>query len=43
MSKKNTTTSNVSAPARILALALSVLVGGSALTGLVYLLINLFA
>ena len=42
MSKKNTT-SNVSAPARILALALSILVGGSALTGLVYMLMNLFS
>ncbi len=41
MSKKNFT-SNVSAPARILALVLSVLVTGSALTGLAYLIINLF-
>ena len=41
MSKKNFT-SNVSAPARILALVLAVLVGGSALTGLIYLLINMF-
>jgi len=42
MSNKNTT-SNVSAPARILALVLSILVAGSALTGLIYLIINMFA
>ena len=35
--------SNISTPARILALVLSVLVGGSALTGIIYMLINLFA
>ena len=35
--------SNISTPARILALALSILVTGSALTGIVYFLINLFA
>ena len=42
MSNKNIT-SNVSAPARILALVLSILVAGSALTGLIYLIINMFA
>ena len=42
MSKKKITHSNISAPARILALTLSILVAGSALTGLIYLLINLF-
>lgn len=36
------TKSNISTPARILALVLSVLVTGSALTGLAYLIINLF-
>ncbi len=36
-------TSNISTPARILALILSILVTGSALTGLAYLIINLFA
>ncbi len=35
--------SNISTPARILALVLSVLVGGSALTGIIYFLINLFS
>ena len=35
--------SNISTPARSLALVLSILVAGSALTGLVYLLINIFA
>ncbi len=35
--------SNISTPARILALVLSILVGGSALTGIIYMLINLFA
>ena len=41
MANKNTK-SSVSTPARILALVLSVLVTGSALTGLAYLIINLF-
>lgn len=35
--------SNVSSSARILALVLSVLVAGSALTGLIYLIVNMFA
>jgi hypothetical protein len=35
--------SNISTPARILALVLSVLVGGSALTGIIYMLVNLFS
>ena len=35
--------SNISTPARVLALVLSILVGGSALTGIIYFLINLFA
>ena len=35
--------SNVSPSARILALVLSILVGGSALTGLIYFLVNLFS
>ncbi len=35
--------SNISTPARILALVLSILVGGSALTGIIYMLVNLFA
>ena len=42
MSNKNTH-SNSPASARILALVLSVLVGGSALTGIIYCLINLFS
>ena len=42
MSNKNTT-SNVSSSARILALVLSILVAGSALTGIIYFLINLFS
>jgi hypothetical protein len=42
MSNKNTN-SNISPAARILALILSVLVAGSALTGVIYLLINLFS
>ena len=40
MAKKNTK-SNISAPARVLALVLSVLVMGSALTGIIYLLISM--
>ena len=44
MSNKNTnTTSNFSTSARVLALILSVLVAGSALTGIIYFLINLFS
>ena len=44
MSNKNTnTTSNISPSARILALVLSILVAGSALTGIIYFLINLFS
>ncbi len=35
--------SSISAPARILALVLSILVAGSALTGIIYMIINLFA
>lgn len=35
--------SRISAPARILALVLSLLVAGSALTGIIYMIINLFA
>ncbi len=35
--------SNISTPARVLALVLSVLVGGSALTGIIYMIVNLFA
>lgn len=35
--------SNISTPARVLALVLSILVGGSALTGIIYMLVNLFA
>ena len=35
--------SNISTPARILALVLSILVGGSALTGIIYMLVNLFS
>ena len=35
--------SNISTPARILALVLSILVAGSALTGLIYLIVNMFA
>ena len=42
MAKKKNTKSNISAPARILALVLSVLVMGSALTGIIYLLISMF-
>ena len=42
MSNKNSY-SNVPTSARILALVLSVLVGGSALTGIIYFLINLFS
>ena len=42
MSNKNNY-SNVSPSARILALVLSVLVAGSALTGIIYMLVNLFA
>ncbi len=42
MSNKNNH-SNVSPSARILALVLSVLVAGSALTGLIYLIVNTFA
>ena len=38
-----TTHSNISTPARILALFLSVLVTGSALTGLIYMIVSLFA
>ena len=41
MAKKKTK-SNISAPARVLALVLSVLVMGSALTGIIYLLISMF-
>ena len=33
--------SNISTPARILALVLSILVSGSALTGLAFLIVNL--
>ena len=44
MANKNTnTTSNFSPSARILALVLSILVAGSALTGIIYFLINLFS
>ena len=35
--------SNISTPARVLALVLSILVGGSALTGIIYMIVNLFA
>jgi hypothetical protein len=42
MANKNTK-SSVSTPARILALVLSLLVTGSALTGLAYLIIGIFA
>ena len=42
MSNKNTT-SNITPSARILALVLSILVAGSALTGIIYFLINLFS
>ena len=35
--------STISTPARVLALVLSILVGGSALTGIIYMLVNLFA
>jgi hypothetical protein len=35
--------SKISTPTRILALVLSILVGGSALTGIIYMLVNLFA
>ena len=42
MSNKNSS-SNIPTSARILALVLSVLVGGSALTGIIYFLINLFS
>ena len=35
--------SNISTPARVLALVLSILVGGSALTGIIYMLVNLFS
>lgn len=35
--------SNISTSARILALVLSILVAGSALTGLIYLIVNMFA
>ena len=42
MSNKNTY-SNIPGSARILALILSVLVAGSALTGIIYFLINLFS
>ena len=35
--------SNISTPARVLALVLSILVTGSALTGLIYMIVNLFA
>ena len=42
MSNKNTN-SNLPASARILALVLSILVAGSALTGIIYFLINLFS
>ena len=38
--KKNK--SSISAPARVLALVLSVLVMGSALTGIIYLLMTMF-
>ena len=38
-----TTNSKITTPARILALFLSVLVTGSALTGLIYMIISLFA
>ncbi len=43
MSNKKNTKSSISTPARILALILSVLVGGSALTGIIYILMNMFA
>ena len=44
MSNKNTTSnSNISPAARILALVLSILVTGTALTGIIYFLINLFS
>jgi hypothetical protein len=42
MANKNKT-SNISTPARILALVLSLIVTGSALTGLAYLIISIFA
>ena len=42
MSNKNNN-STISAPARILALVLSILVAGSALTGLIYLIANMFS
>lgn len=42
MSNKNSY-SNISGSARILALILSVLVAGSALTGIIYFLINMFS
>ena len=42
MSNKNSY-SNIPTSARILALILSVLVAGSALTGIIYFLINLFS
>lgn len=42
MSNKNTN-SNISPAARILALVLSILVGGSALTGIIYFIVNLFS
>lgn len=42
MANKNTK-SSVSTPARVLALVLSILVTGSALTGLAYFIISIFA
>ena len=42
MSNKNNH-SNIPASSRILALVLSILVAGSALTGLIYLIVNMFA
>ena len=42
MANKKNTKSRISAPARVLALVLSVLVMGSALTGIIYLLISMF-
>ena len=43
MANNQKSESKISTPARILALVLSVLVGGSALTGIIYFIINLFA
>ena len=41
MANKKKNKSSISAPARVLALILSVLVMGSALTGIIYLLISM--